>query len=239
MVEYNSEKNSGIKYPKSRNRVPVLESIDIDGVFGDLQFIDDYPIDEAIVAVHGFNPDPEAHPEARPPQEVWNDRFLKASEVACKLEEKNSLKRILISGGGNFEDNKSEAEIMYDWARDRRHPIMVFRDYIEKEEDSRNTRENVQKIYERAYEEEINNIIAISNFDHIERVHDEFEDVRTSLGESFEGEEPRYLLEAQPANVFPVPSDESYRKTDFLDSKGFSLSENIEYNIEEIHSKAA
>ncbi len=216
MGEYDSQQVSELDYVGGK--IPVLDSVDSDRVYDDLNFIDDNSLEGALVAVHGFNPDETQHPEARSPEEVWDDRFTKASEVAFQLEKRGSLEKILISGGGDF-DGRSEAEIMYEWAQKDGHPITFFSDYVEMEEYSEDTEENVLNIYEEAFNDGIDEIVAVSSFDHIGRVMDDFE---------------TYMPEDNSFEIYPVPSDESYRRTERLVRDGFHMEDSIDYSFENV-----
>lgn len=234
MGEYNSEPVREVEPSEISNLVPVLDSIDNDRAIDDVQEIREKCKGRTQAAIHGFHPFHWMHPEARHPEDIWKDRFNTAFEVANELEDKGYLDSILISGGGNF-DGRSESQVMYEWAEEKDHPVMEFEEYIEKEEISETTTENVLRILERGYEEEVNYIVPITSFDHIGRVSEEFERIKGLDKEELSEYNLEQLQDYSPA-IYPVTSRESFRDAESLKWSDFHLSEDITYHLEELSS---
>ena len=116
---------------------------------------------DIIVAMHGYKPSADNF------DAVVNDRLSRTLEVDKFLEKYGIECEVVISGGVE-KDGIKEADIIYQWAKEKMPEIKKYNVVLEK--DSKNTFENVQNIYDLAKKEGAKGIFAVSSKDHISRV---------------------------------------------------------------------
>ncbi len=126
-------------------------------------------MEKVLVAMHGYSQKvPDGY---RPWKEVVKDRLSATLEVAEFFKELGCKVEIMISGGTVYQ-GKVEAEAIYEFAQENFPGIEDYE--VRLETKSRNTAENVERIYEIAEKEKAGAIVPISSRDHTPRVMRDF-----------------------------------------------------------------
>lgn len=121
---------------------------------------------DAMIAIHGY--DPEGMDGGRGPEEVWRDRLSEGQESAQMLEEFGADVVFAISGGGDY-GGKTEAEVIEEYAS-REFPGIVENYDIILEDDSEDTRGNIEQLHDMAQELDTPAVVPVSSPDHAPRL---------------------------------------------------------------------
>lgn len=121
---------------------------------------------DAMIAIHGY--DPEGMDGGRGPEEVWRDRLSEGYESARMLEKFGADVVFAISGGGDY-GGKTEAQVIEEFTS-REFPEVTENYDIVLEDDSENTRGNIEQLYDMAQELGTPALVPVSSPDHAPRL---------------------------------------------------------------------